>query len=342
MDVDAQNREAQDQLRVSLAQLAAIKPQDLVRTDQLGTSLDFRSGIPVFSRTLRLFQDLAEANLDNVPTSVVNQLKSAADNTQKALQQIQQFDPSAQTNPAPMRDQLIQQVASQYDGHFQQISPVIAYSVRKGTDFDRLEQDARAALQEVRELGATLRREGTEMIEGARSALAEVQRAAAEVGVAQHAVHFKHEADRHSLARWKWLAATGAFALAILGYGVWNAYYYMTHALDMPTAQWVQVAISKLVIFSVLYFGLVWVGRMYRAESHNWVINQHRQNALSTFETFVKAASDDQTKNAVLLQATQSIFSHQPSGFAQRDQEVTSSPQVLEIIRNMMPGRSSQ
>jgi hypothetical protein len=41
------------------------------------------------------------------------------------------------------------------------------------------------------------------------------------------------------------------------------------------------------------------------------VVDQHRQNALSTFETFMKAASDEQMKNAVLLQATQAILTPQ-------------------------------
>lgn len=342
MDVDTETQEAQKQLREALTKVTAIEPQDLARTSVLGTTLDFRAGISVFSRTLRLFQDLAEANLDNIPVTILNQLKQATDQAQQSIDQIEAFDPSGQNNPAQVRDGLIQQVAQQYDSHFKQISPVIAYSVRKGTDFDLLEQQARKALTDVSDAGVSLRREGEKIIQDARAALAEVQRAAAEVGVAQHAIHFKQEAEGHSLARWKWLGATGVLALAILSYGGFNVYYYMTHELDIPTAQLVQLSISKLVVFGALYFALIWAGRMYRAESHNWVINQHRQNALSTFETFVKAATDDQTKSAVLLQATQSIFSHQPSGFSQHDQDVAQSPQVLEIIRNLMPGRSDQ
>jgi len=342
MDLDEQTRQAQQELRDALMKLTAIEPADLARTSELGTSLDFSAGIPVFSRTLRLFKDLAEANLDNIPPSVLNQLKQTTDQAQQAIDKIRAFDPSGQNNPAQVRDGLVQQVAQQYDSQFQQISPVIAYSVRKGTDFDLLEEQARSALSEVNEVRSSLRRQGEQIVQDARAALAEVQRAAAEVGVAQHAIHFKQEADGHSRARWKWLGATSVLAVAILAYGGFNVHYYMTHTLDVPTAQLVQLSIAKLVVFGALYFGLVWAGRMYRAEAHNWVINQHRQNALSTFETFVKAASDDQTKNAVLLQATQSIFAHQPSGFSHHEQDAAQSPQVLEIIRSMMPGRSDQ
>jgi len=114
----------------------------------------------------------------------------------------------------------------------------------------------------------------------------------------------------------------------------------MNNTLEISTAQTVQLAIAKIVVFGALYFALVWAGRVYRAESFNLVVNQHRQNALSTFETFVKATSDEHTKNAVLLHATQSIFSHQPSGFTQHYQDATPSPQVLEIVRGIIPGQS--
>jgi hypothetical protein len=88
-------------------------------------------------------------------------------------------------------------------------------------------------------------------------------------------------------------------------------------------------------MFSGLFAGVVWMGRIYRAHRHNYVINKHRQNALSTFETFAKAAADEQTKAAVLLQATQSIFSLQQSGYLSQESESAGYPQVLEIIRGL-------
>jgi hypothetical protein len=82
MELNEQDREAQQALQASLAKLAEIDPQDLARTGVLGTALDFSEGIPVFERTLRLFRDLAEANLDNVPATNLNALKQTADQAQ--------------------------------------------------------------------------------------------------------------------------------------------------------------------------------------------------------------------------------------------------------------------
>jgi hypothetical protein len=88
----------------------------------------------------------------------------------------------------------------------------------------------------------------------------------------------------------------------------------------------------------VLYYGLVWAGRNFSTHRHNQTVNNHRQNALKTFEAFVKAASDDATKNAVLLQATQSIFSPQASGYLGIHGGESSAPQILEIIRTAATG----
>jgi len=77
-----------------------------------------------------------------------------------------------------------------------------------------------------------------------------------------------------------------------------------------------------------------WAGKTYRAHRHNAVVNRHRQNALTTFQTFAQAASEEQTKNAVLLQATQCIFSPQQTGYIQSDNDTPGIPQVLEIVRS--------
>jgi hypothetical protein len=301
VDVLDQENAARDKLREALDKLAGISPESLVRTDELGTSLDFSNGVEVFRRTLALFESLSNSNLDNVPIDILNRLTQLAQQAIQTFEAIQTFDPSGQNNPASVRDGLINQVAQQYQSFFQHISPIVAYSVRKGTDFERLEADARAALEKINRLRTDIEKRGTEIVGQARAALEQVQRAAAQVGVAQHAVHFKEEAQEHLKRSRYWLAATAALGLAAAAFGGWSLYYYATQAGSLTTAQSIQLAASKLIVFSILYLAAFWAGKNYRAQWHNYVVNKHRQNALSTFETFVKAAGDDQTKNAVLL-----------------------------------------
>jgi len=69
--------------------------------------------------------------------------------------------------------------------------------------------------------------------------------------------------------------------------------------------------------------------------NHNFVVNKHRQNALSTFQAFSEATiNDPDTKNAILLQATQCIFSPQPSGFINKENEQENSNKIIEIFKS--------
>ena len=197
MALDEQEQQAKQKLEESLSKLTQITPNSLIRTDVLGTSLDFSTGVDVFERTLKLFKDLKEANLDNVPQNVLNQLKSSADQASKSFKKIQDFDPSGQNNPAQIRDGLIQEVANQYQDHFSKISPIIAYSVRKGTDFDQLETNARKIVSEIQTIQQDLKEKGQAIVAETESTLEQVRKAAAEVGVAQHAIHFQNEASSH-------------------------------------------------------------------------------------------------------------------------------------------------
>lgn len=332
-------KEAREKLQQTLTELIHVSADSLIRTSELGTALDFSQGVPVFKRTIGLFKGLSEANLDNVPEVTLKQLISYSEQAIKTFEQILKFDPSGENNPASVRDSYIQQVADQYPTFFSQISPVIAYSVRKGTDFDRLEREARNAIEEINKNKREYDTKSASLIAEAESTLEQVRRAAAEVGVAQHAIHFKQEAEDHRSQSKLWLIATIILAILTIGFAVYNIYYYSSYGSALNAAQSIQLAVSKIAIFSVLYFAVIWSGKVFRSQWHNYVVNKHRQNALSTFETFVKAANDDQTKNAVLIQATQSIFSPQNTGFVNQDSDGNPSPQILEIIRGVSSGK---
>ena len=98
----------------------------------------------------------------------------------------------------------------------------------------------------------------------------------------------------------------------------------------------IQLVAARLLVFGILSYSVVWAGRMYRSQAHNQVVNKHRSDALRTFETFAEATSDAATKNVILVQATQCIFSHRPSGFGQQDNDVAPSSHMLELTRGMI------
>ena len=96
---------------------------------------------------------------------------------------------------------------------------------------------------------------------------------------------------------------------------------------------------SRLLVLSVIFFGIAWSASNFKSHKHNEVINRHRQNALRTFETFVKATEEKETKDAVLLAATKSIFEGQSSGYLSSEHDQVPSSTIIEILRNVGTGR---
>lgn len=322
-----------EQLQEKLDALAKITPDSLVRTQDLGRHLDFSDGVEYFKRTLNLFSKLKGVKLDDFPDDRIQQLFNLASEAVGTFENIQNFEPT-QADAVTIRNDLIQQIKNQYTNHFNQITQVLAYAYAEGTDFDSLVGDAKATVSRVEEEGKKIAGVSKQMDD----ILKKARKAAGEVGVTKHAEIFKKEADSYKIkGRW-WLGTIVILAGITIFIGFKSVSYYIDVIKDMDTPQAIQVGLSKLVIFAVLYFGLVWVGKIYKAQQHNYVVNQHRHIALNTFETFVKATEDEQTKNAVLIQATQSIFSLQHSGFTAHEKEHTASPQVLEIFKPLMTG----
>jgi hypothetical protein len=84
--------------------------------------------------------------------------------------------------------------------------------------------------------------------------------------------------------------------------------------------------------------GTAWCGKIYKALMHQSAIHKLRALDLQTFQAFSHAAADDQTKDAVLLQSTRSIFADAGTGFVDTHSSQDSDLKILEIIKSVLPG----
>lgn len=334
-----QEQTQRKQLAETLSKLNDIKPEALARDDELGRALGFSKGIPFFRRTLALFRSLSEANLDTVPFSRLQRVSGSAAQALSLFDQIRSFSLEQNPqNPSASRDGLINQVRDSYDSAFEEVSPLLAYAIRKGTDFERLEESARSIVGGMNALAEEQRTVYATQTTEIESILEKARRAAEEAGVAQHATHFKREAEEHANSARFWLCWTGFLGIVTIAFGIAALVAYYKVLPGLTPAQSIQLAVLKIVVFSVLFTAILAGGRIYRAHRHNYVVNKHRQNALSTFEAFAKAASDEPTKNAVLLQATQCIFSPQPTGYVQAESDSGPSMNVWELVGGIANG----
>jgi hypothetical protein len=313
--LDQENQQAQA-LKATLDALNAIEPESLVRADVLGQALSFEAGLPVFRRTLGLFKDLSACSLEGLPFEALGEVHNYANQVLALLQQIKNF--SVQTNPqnpVATRDNLIQQLRDQWNTYYRAVTPHISYAIRKGTDFDTLEREARGALALQKQLTNEQRTEKDKILAEMQGALERVRQAAAEAGVAQHAIHFKDEAEFHRKQSVYWLLAAVVFASLTIVYALWSIAPELSGLGGATIAHVVELIVPRLIVIIVLTFGLVWSARNFASSRHNFVVNRHRQNALSSFEAFVKGAEGDaQTKTRCYFKRRKQSLHHKIVG----------------------------
>lgn len=329
-DVD----EKREVLQKNLDELLEFTPEKLAR-DDLGESLSFAEAREVIEGTLQLFRQLNNANLIEVPYQTLQKFDEYTQDAIQKLTQIEEFSLEKHSqNPLQARNKIVTQLYQSYAEYFDYISPRLAFLERGEADVETLTKQAQASAEEMEKLRAKHASELQAFRADAEQILESLRGAAAEGGVSQHAGHFKQEADDHKKQGKFWLKVTTRLAAvtALLAAGV--AGWYLWGDVPLTTEQMVQVGIAKLVFFSVLYFGIVWSARNFRSQQHNFVVNKHRQNALGTFQAFAKAASDETTKNAVLLRATEAIFNPGISGYVSGEGDKSGSPQIFEILRS--------
>ena len=254
-----------------------------------------------------------------------------------AWAKLRDFSAPASDRPKEERQELMDQFAAECQSFFAAAAPVIAVIADKKATRDlstrteglaRREAESTAILDEMRS-----------QQQKAAQTLDAIRADAQKVGVTAHAAHFADEAIYHRKFSGYWLAATTVMALSTVLFAGWNYYDARLFPQTLsPTAN-IQWIVAKLLLLSVLFTAAVWCARVYRAHRHNYVVNRHRQNALSSFETFVTSASDEQTKNAVLIQATQSIFIPQNTGYTSGESEATPPTQLIELVRTIAGGK---
>ena len=320
--------------REALKALMQMESQDLERSRELGSRLDFQPAKRIIKQVFELYRPLEESSTDDgIPMRDLHALVSGIESAQSGLQRILDFD--SEISGVEERDSIIHELESVYAQTFMRVKTLgLCCSPRVREPLGPAEvtkvRSVMAEIDDIRKSIVDQRAEASTIVAGMRAA-------AAEAGTVEYAEYFRREAEKHCSAKYRWLAAVGVLTLILVLSAAGSVWYYATvGTADWTLPQAVQIALAKVILFSGLSYGVVLSARSYRAESHNEVVNRHRENALRTFEAFAKASKDPETQSAVLLQATQCIFSHQGSGFSQHDQDQGPS-KVLEIIQRMVP-----
>ncbi|MCB9357704.1 MAG: hypothetical protein H6508_00395 [Calditrichaeota bacterium] len=335
MATNDQESKERARLKAAIQEITSISPESLKRPE-LGVDLNFESGFEYFKRTLDLFSRLKNFNLDAVPSSILRDIASHTEDALKDFKQIHDFSlQKYPSNSIQQRDQFVSRVRDAYDEHFRFLIPYLSFFERQDFSLDEIASQARGVAADLTELSNTTKDELDKKLGEAVSTLEAIRRAAAESGVSRHAIYFKDEAALHELSAARWLKAIIALSSLTLSLAAILVLWPGLLPSDLSSAKSIQLVVAKIILFSTLFFSIAFASKTYRAARHNAVLNKHRQNALSTFQAFVKGTDDETTKNAVLLRSTETIFSPSITGFTSGEADSPGYPQILEIFKTV-------
>lgn len=327
-----QNSEYVNTFQENIKQILELNAKDLIRREQLGEELSFADAESDFEQAINLFKSLSEIDISLLPNERLNSLNVSMTAFLNSINSIKTF--SAKQGPIE-RTNRINSIKNQYNSWFNTVSPVIAFCTKSGTDFEALQRKAREAyknLNNILEEASKEREQGKADIE---ETLEAVKKAAAEVGVTQHTTNFKDTSDAFAEGKTLWARIVIGLLVFIIVYS-FLAFWYCPIAMTEPYFYvFLQASLPRFTGLIALFYALFVSTNNYKAQAHNYIVNKNKQNALSTFETFVKASNNEEIKNAVLLQTTKAIFSNAQSGYLKNENTGDEGSQIIEIVKDV-------
>lgn len=324
------SEETVNRIRDQAVKATSVPIDSLVRNPAWG-SIDFESARPDLAIVFSLAGHLRDLPIELVVESHANAILQSIGHVVEQLNQIKSFT-IEQGNARSTRDTIVQELRNRTESLLANVQGWVGFlAYQKGdvqqniASLNKAVDSAGEVLSNAKTAAEARKRELDGIISAAREA-------SAKVGVAHFTEDFAGQATKFENEAKSWLTATaflaGTSVLASL------IFYLVPVPAGATTPQLIQQLSSKLVFLGVLITSTVWCARIYRGTRHQAATNNHRAQALKSFQAFVKATDDEATKNAVLLETTRSIFALAPSGFLDgSDSSSDGASKVLEIVK---------
>ena len=332
--------------------LDEINLERLKRSDLSGAGLSFESVHQDLLTVHSMFREILTSPYEwllNLSRGQVESLKGYLPEFYENVQKIEDFEIS-DDNPRETHANLLQSISNFCGSVKESLGSIIAYlSSRKMEQLaaevddsvtaavDRLKSETNRAKENNNET----ENQRKEIQQEVDQLILKMQNQLAEKPISQYKAIFADQAkEYHKEAQnWLWIAigTTAVF---------FGAFYLLPTLLESGGPGWtgiLQNLFAKGFLLSPIYLWLNRSIKNYAAQKHLEVINTHRQNALETFDTFVAAAGDNrETRDAVLLSATEAIFDANQTGYlSAKGSGPDSRSPVQQVIREIIPDKSS-
>ena len=330
MATPEQRKEKIKEAKKLLEELAAKKATSLARTEELSRDINFSEAVTSFEEMLDIVKQLNQRSIDRLALNQINQIINACTSLNNLINKVNDFTLN-QNTPVNVCKTIIQEIKNAYDAIMEPLTVPLAFTATQATDYAKIEREAKGYHATMREEADSFRKLLESYRVDAGKALQAVKAQAAEAGVSTNAQIFLTDADNHAKTAKKWLIATIGASIVTLAVAVIFVLISFKYKPE-STAVAIQYVVSKLILLSILSFGIFWCSRNYKSSKHNETLNKHRANALMTFRAFVEGSGDQQIKEAILLQAAQAAFVNRPTGYEAQEKESQTINPVVEIL----------
>ncbi|MEQ9248100.1 MAG: hypothetical protein RLO21_19140 [Nitratireductor sp.] len=337
------DKEKLEQAKNSLERVIEFDPKKLEQKDKLGEDLSFSEAIGPAAQVIELFKQIPLDQLKTLPDAHLTKVQAQSDALYKMLDDIMRFNiDEIEGNVKNKRDSLIKTLSTSYQNFFNELNQIIAYLSTRIHDFSQLQNEGRAAIQQIRDEASRIADGMKVDSENARQILEDVRKMAAEQGVSQQALYFKEESESHASQAKFWRSSTIVVSFLILILAFLSGISFKWDWLS-PTSTYgaFQIVIGKLLIFGVIVYILVLCAKNFLSHTHNAIVNKQRQNALMTFNALADAAGSEENRDIVLTQAASCIFSPQDTGYVRHGASgYTSGTPIFGVLQQLLKDKS--
>ena len=319
------------ELQNIVSQINGLNRDTLVKREKWG-EITFVKSKGEFSQVFWFSDQIKSYPLDALPDSITGIMVRHLSEVWSRLKAIDSFSIN-QGNAAATSTQLSQDLRNSVDQLFLNCAQWIPFLAHQNGDVVR---NINALVERTKEAEQILEKSRAQCIEKRDEVQRIVQAArdaSAGAGAAVFTQDFEDESMKLAMDARRWLIATivmigGTISLA-------GIFWVFTEA-NLDQGQVFQKLTTKVFVLALMLTGTLWCGKCYKALTHLVIVNRHRALSLRTLQAFANAAADVQTKDAVLLEATRSIFGNVPTGYVE-GATTDSDHKVIEIVRSVMP-----
>lgn len=336
--------------------LDEIDLEELKRSNLSGSGLSFESVHPDLLVVYEMFREILTSPREDLVNSAhaeVQNVRHYLPQFYEIAQKIRDFDINVE-NPRETHANLLKEISDFCGSVKSPLSQTIAYLKSKQVEqFESqinatvadAEKNFSAEVNRAKEINnAAEAKEADRQKEFNRLKL-ELENQLAKKSISSYEKVFADQGDDHQQGARLWLITTGALTL-VFGLIFWLLIKDLVPADLVPKESQVPMILQNLFtkgfFLSLIYLLLHRSIKNYTAEKHLETVNRHRQNALATFEAFTEAAGENrETRDAVLLAATDAIFDANQSGYLSvKTSRSDSAGPIQQVVRAAIPGKS--